>query len=284
MIRNAARLDRQDRRRHGLSDRAGRPRLDAAGGDERAFQSALDKIQAAVSGAGHTQAGPVDVTLHHRLERDEAGAAAVLRIEHALMAIGNAARPGSRTIGIAAPIPQIRRQLSMMSDLRQAMEKGRLRLVYQPKMSLAHRPHCRRRGADPLVRRNGKMVSPDEFIPLAEATGVIHEVTIFALRTALADMTQMGEEGRRGARCRQCVGAGSYHAGFRRHCRRLLAEAGVPASQLALEVTESSLIRSSAEAIATLEALRAREFACRSTTMARASRRCPISSICRSTS
>ena len=227
-----------------------------ADGNESAVQLALNRVQSAFRSPVPTQSGPVDVAMTFGLERAEGGAAAVLRIERALSATSSARATGKAREWYRGFDPQNRRQLSMMSDLREAMEKGRLRLAYQPKMSLST---GRITDAEALIRwydANGNTVSPDEFIPLAEATGVIHEVTAFALRTALADMTQWVREG---VAVRVAVNVSALDLtmpSFADTVARLLAESGVPAAQLALEVTESSLIRSSAEAIATLEALR----------------------------
>ena len=225
-------------------------------GDETGVRSTLHRIQTEFRSSVPTQAGPVDVSFTVGLERDEAGAAAVLRIEHALLAISNARSSGKSLEWYRGFAPRNRSQLSMMSELRQAMEEGRLRLAYQPKLSLAT---DRITDAEALIRwydAEGHMVSPDEFIPLAEATGVIHEVTTFALRTALADMTQWISKG---VAVRVAVNLSALDLttpSFAETVAKLLAEFGVPPSQLALEVTESSLIRSSADAVATLEALR----------------------------
>jgi EAL domain-containing protein (putative c-di-GMP-specific phosphodiesterase class I)/CHASE2 domain-containing sensor protein len=225
-------------------------------GKEAPVQSTLDEILAAFRAPVLTRVGPVDVNFTMGFERDEGGTVAVLRIEHALMAISNARSTGRAHDWYRGYHPQSRGQLSMMSDLRQAMEKGRLRLAYQPKLSLTS--GCIT-DAEALIRwhdADGHTVSPDEFIPLAEATGVIHELTIFALRAALADMTQWVTKG---VAVRVAVNVSALDLTmpkFADTVARLLADSAVPASQLALEVTESSLIRSSAEAIATLEALR----------------------------
>ena len=202
-----------------------------------------------------TQAGPVDVTFTMGLDRADGGAA-VLRIERALSAITSARAAGKSHEWYSGADPQVRRQLSMMSDLRQAMEKGRLRLAYQAKMALQT---GRITDAEALIRwydADGKTVSPDEFIPLAEATGVIREVTIFALRTATADLKRWAQEG---VPLRAAVNVSALDLAtgdFAEEVHRILQESGVPASQLTLEVTESALIRSPAEAIATLTALR----------------------------
>ncbi|NUS99518.1 MAG: EAL domain-containing protein [Sphingomonas sp.] len=220
-------------------------------------ESTLREIQSAFRAPVVTQAGPVDVAMTVGIDREEEPAAAVLRIERALSAITTARSKGRNHDHYRGSDPQVRSQLSLMSDLRQAMEKGRLSLAYQPKMALET---GRIGDAEALIRwhdGNGKTVSPDEFIPLAEATGVIREVTIFALRTAAADLSRWAREG---VAMRAAVNVSALDVaaeGFADEVSRILAKAGVPTSQLTLEVTESALIRSPAEAIATLTALRA---------------------------
>ena len=135
-----------------------------------------------------SRAGPVDVAFTVGLDRNDAGHAPVLCIERAVAAVGKARSSGKSFEWYEDAIPQGRRQLSMMSDLRQAMDSGRLHLAYQPKLSLQTGQIG---DAEALIRWqdvDGNFVRPDEFIPLAEATGVIREVTIFALRSALADI------------------------------------------------------------------------------------------------
>ena len=99
--------------------------------------AALRQVQAEFRAPVETSAGPIDVTLTAGLERDSAGRAGVLRIEHALAAIGTARTMGKSHDWYRGANPLARRQLSLMSELRQAMESGRLRIAYQPKMSLA---------------------------------------------------------------------------------------------------------------------------------------------------
>ena len=226
-------------------------------GDE-AVQSVLRKIQSAFRDPVVTAAGPVDVALTLGLERNEDSSAAVLRIERALAAIGSARSLGKAHDWYRGVDLQSRRQLSMMSELRRAMDQGRLRLAYQPKMSLATDAIS---DVEALIRwrdDDGTMVSPDEFIPLAEATGVIREVTIFALRTAMVDLNRWAQQG---LAMRVAVNVSTIDLAtedFADEVDRILREAKVPASQLTLEVTESALIRSRAEAVATLTRLRER--------------------------
>jgi EAL domain-containing protein (putative c-di-GMP-specific phosphodiesterase class I)/CHASE2 domain-containing sensor protein/GGDEF domain-containing protein len=226
--------------------------------DDHAVQSVLHKIQSALREPVGTAAGPVDVALTLGLERSEDSSAAVLRIERALAAVSTARSLGKTHDWYRAADPQGRRQLSMMSELRRAMDQGRLRMAYQPKMTLATDAIT---DVEALIRwrdDDGTIVSPDEFIPLAEATGVIREVTIFALRTAMADLNRWAQQG---VAMRVAVNVSAIDLAtedFADEVDRILGEAGVPPSQLTLEVTESALIRSRAEAIATLTKLRER--------------------------
>ena len=216
----------------------------------------LGGVQAAFREPVSTQAGPIDVTFTMGLASPQAVGGAVLRIERALSAITTARSMGKSYDWYRGADPQIRRQLSMMSDLRRAMEQGLLRLAYQPKMSLQT---GRIADAEALIRwydSDGRTVPPDEFIPLAEVTGVIHEVTIFALRAAIADLRRWAQDG---VAVRVAVNVSAIDlaaSDFADEVDRILHESGVPSSQLTLEVTESALIRSPAEAIATLNALR----------------------------
>lgn len=224
--------------------------------DEAAVQSILRHIQNEFREPVNSRSGPVDVTFTIGLDGDGVGSAPVLRIERALAAIGNARTRGRASDWYQAADPQMRRQLSMMSDLRQAMERGGMRLAYQPKLSLET---GRIGDAEALIRwhgDDGRTVSPDEFIPLAEATGVIREVTVFALRTAIADLSAWALEGM-SMRVAVNVSALDLATGdFAEDVERILCDANVPSSRLALEVTESALLRSPAEAIAALNRLR----------------------------
>lgn len=224
--------------------------------DQSEIMATLTKIHATFRNSVGTEDGPVDVALTIGLDSNERGSAPVLRIERALAAIGEARAQGSRQEWHRASDVRSRRQLSMMSELRRAMTDGSLCLAYQPKMSL-------KTGAiensEALIRwfDDGKIVSPDEFIPLAEETGVVHEITTFAIRSALSDLRRWA---RSGLPMRVAVNLSALdlaRAGFAGEVKRLLAEANVPSSQLALEITESALIRSTDDAIATLAELRA---------------------------
>ncbi len=86
-------------------------------------------------------------------------------------------------------------KLALASDLRRAIEGGQLSLHYQPKAAL---PTGGISGVEALVRwkhPDRGMISPDQFIPLAERSGLINLLSMWVLKTALrqvADWKRMG--------------------------------------------------------------------------------------------
>jgi diguanylate cyclase (GGDEF)-like protein len=87
------------------------------------------------------------------------------------------------------------RRLTLMSELRQAIEREQLHLYYQPKISLKS---GRLYGAEALVRwhhpRHG-FISPDEFIPMAERTRVIKHLTLWALKKTFRQCADWHNQG-----------------------------------------------------------------------------------------
>ncbi len=216
----------------------------------------LNRVQSSFREPVTTKAGPVDVSLTLGLARSETAQAAVLLIEQALSAIGAARSHGKWREWYQGADPHLRRELSMMGELRQAIEQGRLALAYQPKLSIATGQIA---DAEARIRwsdADGQSLPPDKFIPLAEATGVIHEVTNFALQAAAADLRRWAQDG---LLVRVAVNVSALDlaaSDFAPKVLGILREAGVPPEQLALEVTESALIRSAADVTATLSVLR----------------------------
>jgi sensor c-di-GMP phosphodiesterase-like protein len=81
-------------------------------------------------------------------------------------------------------------QLSMATELREALAAGRIQVQYQPVIELAS---GRCVGAEALARwerENGESISPDVFIPVAEEAGLVQDITIAVLKTTVHDMKQ----------------------------------------------------------------------------------------------
>lgn len=86
-------------------------------------------------------------------------------------------------------------RLTLMSELREAINKGSLELYYQPKVDLIAE---RIVGVEALVRWNHDVrgfISPDEFIPMAEQSGLIRPLTHWVISTALAQCEAWHQQG-----------------------------------------------------------------------------------------
>jgi EAL domain-containing protein (putative c-di-GMP-specific phosphodiesterase class I)/CHASE2 domain-containing sensor protein/GGDEF domain-containing protein len=203
-----------------------------------------------------TREGAVDVRLTVGLDRDPVAGGAVAKIERALAAISTARAAGDTCHWYQGADPVVRRQLSMMGELRRGMAAGEVAVAYQPKLDFTG---GRITSAEALVRWHHPVdgpIAPDRFIPLAESTGVISEVTDFMLRTVIADCARMKGMGVDLSVAVNVSAADLADPAFVTKVRAILAEQGVEPGKLTLEVTESAIIRSAAAAISVLNQLR----------------------------
>ena len=148
------------------------------------------------------------------------------------------------------------RRLALLTDLRSAVELRAVGVAYQPKVDPAT---GRVIGAEALARwsRAGAAVRPDEFIPLAERSGLIAPLTEQILDTALAACASWR---RAGHPLSVAVNLSPQlltdHSTIHEVVRRALADHDVPADALTLEITESGLIADPTHGGRVLHALR----------------------------
>jgi diguanylate cyclase (GGDEF)-like protein len=135
------------------------------------------------------------------------------------------------------------RRLSLMMELRQAIAGGELELYYQPKIDVAT---ARVVHAEALVRwnhpRHGVM-RPDEFIPLAEQSGKIGLITKWAIRKAIAQCAQWRREGLDLTVAVNLSALDLFDSELPTLISGLLSDAGLPAGNLVLEITESAIMK-----------------------------------------
>ncbi len=133
-----------------------------------------------------------------------------------------------------------RERFKLLKGLRAGFEEHRLFVVCQPQVDLAT---GRAVGAEALLRwrrEDGSYVPPDQFIPLAEYSGLIINIGQFVLRTACHQLRQLELQGY--ANFRMCVNislAQFRHAGFIDSLKHALRDSEVSPSNLELEITES---------------------------------------------
>jgi diguanylate cyclase (GGDEF)-like protein len=149
------------------------------------------------------------------------------------------------------------RQIRLIRDLRHAPSKAELLLHYQPKLDIAA---GQVRQAEALLRWQHPvlgMVSPGEFIPLAERTGSIQLLTAWVIEEV---MRQLREWAGRGLRVQVSLNISTddlIDPQLPARVSALLAEYQVPAEQLIFEITESGVMLNPELALQVLHGLRA---------------------------
>ncbi|AUD61215.1 diguanylate cyclase [Shewanella sp. Pdp11] len=146
--------------------------------------------------------------------------------------------------------------LKLQSALYGAIEQNALYLMYQPKLDLVTRKTV---GFEALLRWHDPqlgLISPAVFIPVAEKIGLIHEIGLWVLETACRQGMRWLSEGKHFGRIAVNVaGQQLQRSSFVDDVKRVLAETGLPAKHLELEVTESVMMQNPDLAIRDLKRL-----------------------------
>ncbi|MDA8454953.1 EAL domain-containing protein [Acidovorax sp. GBBC 3334] len=181
-------------------------------------------------------------------------------LKQADLAMYQAKTAGRNTLRFFDPGMQavVTARAELENDLRTALAREQFALHYQPQVDHQGRVT----GVEALVRwphpQRG-MVSPGEFIPLAEETGLVLPLGRWVLHTACAQLARwQGEPGR--AHLGMAVNVSSrqfHHEAFVDDVVRAIATTGAPAARLKLELTESLFVEDMETTIATMSALRA---------------------------
>ena len=164
-------------------------------------------------------------------------------LAHADMAMYRAKRAQGYAIYDSGQDTSSVRRLQLMGDLRKAISTGELQVWYQPMVDLRYR---RTVAVEALARwphAGLGFVPPDEFIPLAEQTGMIRMLTLWVLQQAVS---QCVDWRRRGIDIMVSVNLSTHclrDASFCGELAVLLNHSGLPADRLLLEITESALMQ-----------------------------------------
>lgn len=189
---------------------------------------------------------------------DGVDAAALLR--HARFARHHAARDPRRRpqFFCGAMADRLVAEQRLAEDLRAALDQGELALAFQPQLDIAS---GRVFAAEALLRwrhRRRGWVSPAEFVPIAERSGLIHTLGRWVLREACRVGASWHAQGHR-------LGIAVNLSPEQLSCAEIVAEVeealgstGMPAPLLVLEVTESILLRDPDTAARALDRLRRR--------------------------
>ena len=135
-----------------------------------------------------------------------------------------------------------RARLALIGELRRAITNGELVVHYQPQAKAGtgdvHMVEALVRWQHP---EHG-LLAPDQFIPLAEQTGLIRKLTLHVLDTALAQCRVWNSEGRSLGVAVNITGRELVDLRFPDEVRKLLSKWAVQPGQLELEVTESTIM------------------------------------------
>ena len=178
---------------------------------------------------------------------------------HADTAMYQAKQAGKNTFALfdASMNADVLKRVSMEGCLRHALANNEFSLHYQPKFDLAQR---RLLGFEALLRWQSPQfgfVSPADFIPLAEDSGLIVPIGEWVLRQAMQDLRIWNQN--RSDKLHVAVNLSARQLkvdGITQRIARLIAESAVPADWLELELTESMVMENVHAQIETFHDLR----------------------------
>ena len=148
-------------------------------------------------------------------------------------------------------------RFSMESELKEAIENDELELVYQPKFDLASGAPV---GVEALLRwihpENGN-ISPSEFIPLAEETGLIMPMGRWVLQQACRQMKDWIDDGMEPITMAvNCTAVQFIRGNMIKDIDDAISQSGLPANLLELELTESLFLQDIENGINILQSMK----------------------------
>ncbi len=161
--------------------------------------------------------------------------------------------------GVVAYKPEIDphspKRLAMMSELGRAIRENQLCLYFQPKVDLNTKSFY---GVEALIRWNHPelgFVSPGDFIPIAEATSLIHPLTAWVLEKSIAQCCLWRAQNLQLTVAVNLSARNLLDENMPKLVNRLLQKYDLPACALEIEITESSIMIDPARALRVLQQL-----------------------------
>lgn len=153
------------------------------------------------------------------------------------------------------------RRLSLATELREALQRDQLELYYQPMIDTVYGSVC---AVEALLRWKHPImgsISPVEFIPIAENTGLIVPIGHWVIEQAVKQYAQWQKQGVRAMRVAVNISAVQFRqVDLAEQILRVVNDYGVSPSALELELTESLLMRDVEGATSQLRKLKALGF------------------------
>ena len=181
-------------------------------------------------------------------------------LKHADLAMYHAKKSGRNTLCFFDPDMQAKlvEHSALENDLRHALERRQLRLHYQIQVDSARRAI----GAEALLRwehPGRSLVTPAEFIPLAEETGLIVPIGLWVLQTACARIRDWSANpATRDLQLAINVSARQFRqSDFVEQVQQALSATGINPARLKIELTESMVLDNVSDTITKMHALKA---------------------------
>ena len=179
-------------------------------------------------------------------------------IRNADTAMYRAKEAGKNTYQVFTPAmsKKVSEWFAVENSLRKALERQEFFLHYQPKIDVGS---GRIAGVEALIRwrhENGEVISPNDFIPLAEDTGLIVEIGEWVLQQACTDVKKLWDKGHPIS-----VSVNISPRQFRQEnlpgkVAQVLEKTGLPAEALLLEITEGTVMENEEKSLVLLNTLR----------------------------
>ena len=234
--------------------------------DEKEALQVADRLVGAMSDPIVLPSGEIFVSLSVGMalsSGDTVSAAMLLRNADVAMYQAKDRGPARIEIYREANESHVVSRLRTSNELHRALERNELELHYQPIVDLDTETLV---GMEALVRWQHPtrgLLSPREFIPLAEDSGLISRVGAWVLKEACQQIaewaTRCATSGDDDAHLNIAVNISALQLGepgFPRQVAEILESSGILAGQLSLEITESALMRDPDDAILVLQRLR----------------------------
>ena len=174
---------------------------------------------------------------------DGADVVSLMKHADAAMYAAKAAGRGTYRFFQAAMTEKAGQRLQLEMELRRAVSHGELELFYQPRVALQSGVPC---GVEALVRWRHPvrgLVPPDDFIPLAEETGIIHALGDWVLEEACRQLRAWQQQGLAGMRVAVNISAKQLQEGdLVARIASLTRHYGIAPADLEVELTESVIM------------------------------------------
>jgi EAL domain-containing protein (putative c-di-GMP-specific phosphodiesterase class I) len=166
----------------------------------------------------------------------------------------------SQQLAVYAPGVDLfsKRRLMLMGELRKAIQTNALELFYQPQIDLLNRSV---RGVEALIRWNHPQlgfIPPDEFIPLAEHTGVIRPLTRWVLNQAIFQCAEFLSAGKPLRMSINMSARNMQEEDIADYIDKLIQRHEIPVEMVILEITESAMMTEPEKTLGVLNVLKER--------------------------